>query len=63
MMTDEEFNELLNRLFQLGSNDGDLGAEYWNKVIRQLKEMRVLAQVQAYEEAKMAALDESLSKD
>ena len=40
MMTDEEFHKLLETLFQLGMEDGDLGYKYWSGVIQELKEMR-----------------------
>jgi hypothetical protein len=43
-MTDEEFDELLNKLHRIAMNDGDLGGAYWSKVILQLRELRALAQ-------------------
>ena len=44
IMTDEAFNELLDHLFKMGLNNGDLGCEYWTGIIKKLKEMRKLAQ-------------------
>jgi hypothetical protein len=43
-MTDEEFKELLDHLFKMGLDSGDLGYEYWSGIIKKLKEMRKLAQ-------------------
>lgn len=40
MMTDQEFSELLDRLYQLALEEGDLGYRYWDTVIHELKEMR-----------------------
>lgn len=42
-MTDLEFNELICRLHKQSARDGDIGHEYWTRVIRQLHEMRALA--------------------
>jgi hypothetical protein len=39
-MTDEEFDEMVKKLFQLALEGGDLGYEYWSKVIKELKLMR-----------------------
>lgn len=52
-MTDEEFNALLDRLFKLSSNDGDIGHEYWTGVINKLREMRKLAQENKHKEGTM----------
>ena len=40
MMTDKEFEEMLEKLWDIGLNDGDLGFKYWSKVVFELKEMR-----------------------
>ena len=39
-MTDKEFEEMLEKLWDLGLNDGDLGFKYWSKVVFELKEMK-----------------------
>lgn len=41
-MNDKEFEELIERLHRLSAIDGDIGHEYWTKVIRQLTEMRAM---------------------
>jgi hypothetical protein len=43
MMTDVEFQELIERLHKFSANDGDIGHAYWTRVIRQLREMRAMA--------------------
>lgn len=42
-MSDEEFNELLDQIFHMALEGGDLGYQYWSRVIRKLKFMRALA--------------------
>ena len=39
-MTKEELNDIINKLWRLAYEDGDLGAEYWNQVIQKLIVLR-----------------------
>lgn len=40
MMSEQEFSNLLDNLFQIALEDGDLGYRYWHNVIDELKDMR-----------------------
>lgn len=44
-MTDPEFAELIGYLHRESALHGDLGHEYWTRVIAQLKEMHALARL------------------
>lgn len=39
-MNDKEFQEMIDKLWDIGLNDGDLGYKYWSKIVFELKEMR-----------------------
>ena len=39
-MSELGFNELKEKLYKLGQNDGDLGYSYWYNVIKSLSAMR-----------------------
>jgi len=43
-MNDAEFKELMEHLHRESGMHGDLGHAYWTNVIRQLKDMRAMAE-------------------
>lgn len=42
-MTNKQFDEMLDKLHELGLASGDLGYAYWSNIIQELKEMRFIA--------------------
>ena len=38
-ISDTEFEDLLNKLYRIALNSGDIGFEYWFRVIKQLEEL------------------------
>lgn len=39
-LTDEEFEIVREKLYQLGLEDGDIGFEFWNMVSKYFEELR-----------------------